>query len=95
MSKQALKRVRKAIGLPVCREPLPAFAWPGGYPLVYYVGGSVCLCPACANADVLELDRLAGERTELLVDTHDEGEPIICDDCGTGIESAYGPVDAA
>lgn len=35
MSKQAFKRVRKSLGMEVCRKPLDSFAWPGGYPMFY------------------------------------------------------------
>lgn len=56
VNKSALKRVRKEIGLPVCREPLPAFAWPEGYPMYYvFRDGGVC-CPACANANIEHID---------------------------------------
>ncbi|MFO0849263.1 MAG: hypothetical protein U0871_12015 [Gemmataceae bacterium] len=57
MSKQANKRVRRALGLDASREPLPAFAWPGGYPLVYvFADGGAC-CPDCVNRNVGLIDR--------------------------------------
>jgi hypothetical protein len=93
MSKQALKRVRKAIGLPVCREPLPAFAWPGGYPIFYvFNDGGVC-CPNCANANITEIDAegrnshggwaLGGS------DVNWEDEDMHCDHCHKPIPCAY------
>lgn len=94
MSKQALKRVRKTIGLPVCRDPLPAFAWPGGYP-VYYVfrDGGVC-CPDCANRNIASIDR---ERTNshggwalAESDVNWEDDNLACDHCHDQIPSAYG-----
>lgn len=83
----------------VNREPLPAFAWPGGYPLVYVFADGGCMCPDCVNANVTEVD--AANRGEPLrnshggwavdsVEVHWEGEPLHCDHCGKEIESAYG-----
>jgi hypothetical protein len=94
MSKQALKRVRKVIGLPVCREPLPAFAWPGGYPLVYlFADGGAC-CPKCANANIEAIDQ---ERTNSHggwalcgVEPNYEDTELHCDHCGEPIPAAYG-----
>lgn len=69
---------------------LPAYAWPGGYPLFYIVrhqiGGEEVLCPACANLP----DHRAGL---VCVDVHWEGDPIQCDACGALVESAYGPLE--
>jgi hypothetical protein len=62
---------------------LPAYAWPGGYPIVYVSSEGFEYCPDCANqedADPKILDYAI----------HWEGEPIICDGCGKEIESAYG-----
>ena len=94
MSKSALKRVRKAVGLPICRDPLPAFAWPGGYPLYYvFRDGGVC-CPACANANIVLID---SEGTNSHggwaldgFDVNYEDQDLHCDHCHKCIESAYG-----
>lgn len=102
MSKQALKRVRKALSMEVCRKPLDAFAWPGGYPLVYvFADGGTC-CADCANENIddIDADMRGGRRWNShggwalgAVDVHWEGEPEVCDHCGKEIESAYGPVE--
>lgn len=77
---------------------LPAYAWPGGYPVTYLCADGGTLCPACANgengslaSESLDPDcpddnqwRLVGQ------DIHYEGEPIVCDHCGASVESAYG-----
>jgi hypothetical protein len=98
MSKQAFKRVRKQIGLEVNREPLPAFAWPGGYPIFYVFTDGGCICPECANENILEIDganRGQGQRNShggWAIDAHDvnwEDGELTCDHCHKRIESAY------
>ena len=68
---------------------LPAFAWPGGYPIFYLDRECNCLCAPCANRDVDDRQAVVD------CDIHWEGEPLTCDDCGKMIESAYGPLEAA
>lgn len=60
---------------------LAAFAWPGGYPIVYWTHNcDAVLCAACAEgADDIEN-----------ADTYMEGPALVCDDCGKILESAYG-----
>ena len=67
--------------------PLPAFAFPGGYPLCYLDAENNVLCADCAS--------VSDEFNEPTVacGTHLEGPPIHCDDCEFGIESAYGDPD--
>ena len=98
MSKQALKRVRKDVGLPVCRDTLPSFAWPGGYPLYYlFKDGGVC-CPSCANKNIVEID--AGRNNshggwELCgVETNYDDDAMTCDHCHKSIPAAYEECDA-
>lgn len=106
MSKTALKRVRKALGLPVSREPLPSYAWPGGYPLIYVFADGGVICPDCVNSEIAEIDSAMrcpeGNKPHRSgcggwalggYDVHWEGEPEICDHCGKEIESAYGVPD--
>lgn len=101
MSKQAFKRVRRALGLPVNRNPLDAYAWPGGYPIVYVFTDGGCICPDCANKEIKKIDQAIKEGNRAhssgcggwAIDSfmiHYEGEPEICDNCGKEIESAYG-----
>ncbi len=62
---------------------LPAYASPGGYPIVY-TGDAGCYCPTCAND--------TGKCLALLdYGVHWEGDPIACEECGEEIASAYGP----
>lgn len=76
---------------------LPAFAWPGGYPIVYLANSleyrdapTLTLCPACAAylASV-------GEVSAPAPSVHWEGPAEICDDCACEMESAYGDPDAS
>ena len=76
----------------------PAFAWPGGYPIIYVTDDSGVLCPECANGEngseaSEDAEPRSGWRLEGS-DVHWEGEPVTCDHCGKEIESAYGNPDA-
>ena len=93
-----MKRIRKAIGLPVCREPLPAFAWPGGYPLFYLFTDGGCLCPDCANRNVANIDAdiRGGRRWNSHggwaicgADVNYEDANLTCDHCHKLIGAAY------
>lgn len=99
MSKQALKRVRRALSMEVSRKPLDAYAWPGGYPMVYLTSDGATLCPDCVNK---EIDRVDAELRHpehhdqfrvISADVHWEGEPLVCDHCNKEIASAYGVPD--
>ena len=75
------------------RHPLPRWAWPGGYPLVYVDADGACLCPSCANE----------EDEERHLSPDDDGclqspvvsyfvnyeEEIYCDGCGSPQLGAY------
>lgn len=69
---------------------LPAFAWPGGYPIFYVDAHCSVLCPACATESLGDDDE---KFRPSACDVHWEGEPLICENCNCEIESAYGPVD--
>ncbi len=62
---------------------LPAYAWPGGYPIFYLDSENNVLCPSCANQN--------DEYTAPIV-AHDcnwEDPDLYCDHCDNRIESAY------
>ncbi len=85
MASRAVERVRGSDG------ELPAFAWPGGYPLLYYTADGGTLCPSCANCE--EATDATPDDPDWYViayDVHWEGDPAICDHCGLSVESAYG-----
>ena len=62
----------------------------GCYPLFYLDAEDACLCAACATTQASESDAAP----IVAADVHWEGEPIECDECGTEIASAYGPVES-
>ncbi len=62
---------------------LPAFAWPGGYPVFYLDGENNVLCPACAN------DNDAFTSPIVATDANWEDPRLFCDHCSKRIESAY------
>ena len=82
ITSEVLKRAGVEAG-----EPLPAYAWPGGYPLEYLDDQGNVLCPKCADMH----EEYNG--TIIAVDAYMEGPPIQCDNCGEMIESAYGDPD--
>jgi hypothetical protein len=97
MSGQALKRVRRAVGLTVCREALPAYAWPGGYPVYYLAADGEVICPECANANLAQIDGAikAGPRSGwddwrlVASDVNYEDAHMTCAHCNKGIPCAY------
>jgi len=74
---------------------LPAFAWPGGYPIFYLMADGECLCSKCANKEGATVDHEDKEWRIAAQDIHWEGDPIQCAHCNRDIESAYGPIDSA
>ena len=66
---------------------LPAFAWPGGYPIIYFTRDGLTICPDCANSVSDD------SQAPVSGDVYWEGPTIECDDCGNDIESAYGDPD--
>ena len=80
-------------------KTLPAYAWPGGYQIIYLDSQNCVLCPDCANSEIKEFLEDPAE----YLDKRDiptayqifyEGPSMECDNnCGTMIESAYGDPD--
>lgn len=67
----------------------PAYAWPGGYPIVYLDKNGCVVCPDCAFNDAIA-GSYFGPYTPAI---HWEGDPLFCDECGKEIASAYGPIE--
>jgi hypothetical protein len=80
---------------------LPAYAWPGGYPVVYVAADGGIFCPVCVNQEE-EVELLEPEELQQPVmgwevvgyQVHWEGAPEVCCHCGDEIQSAYGDPDA-
>ena len=63
-----------------------SFAWPGGYPLFYYVNADnehLHCCPDCVNGN--EFDSI--EKLDQHINWEDHG--LYCDVCNDQIASAY------
>ena len=77
-------------------DRLPAWAWPGGYPLAYFTQDVSILCPACATADIdaaCSGDDARGDDLPMWVDILWEGPAENCDSCNAEMITAYGPVE--
>lgn len=76
---------------------LPAYAWPGGYQIVYYTADGGTLCPACANgqngSEASEAKDADPQWRLIACDLYQEGPTIQCDHCQADIESDYGDPD--
>lgn len=64
-------------------DKLPAYAWPGGYPICYTDKENSMICPECANKEDLE-----PPVTDWFI--FYEGASEQCDECYKWISSAYG-----
>lgn len=74
----------------------PAFAFPGGYPIIYVLADNAVICPECANGDNgSEASPEHEEKMWRLVacDIHYEGYAETCAHCNALIHSAYGDPD--
>jgi len=65
-------------------ETLPAYAWPGGYPMVYITENGLTICPKCANDADTSDPVVAG-------DVYWEGPDMTCED-GSQCGSLSGPL---
>jgi hypothetical protein len=71
---------------------LPAFTFPGAYPLYYLDSDNSVLCPKCANDSLSDPDELPNFKP-CEYDAYFEGPAMQCDSCNVDIESAYGDPD--
>lgn len=69
-------------------KQLPAFAWPGGYTIIYLTKKDEVVCAKCAN------DPIAHDIHVQDYGSYDEGPDTTCDVCEASIESSYGDPDA-
>ena len=70
----------------------PAFAWPGGYTIIYVTREGDILCADCMN-DPGAADLGNDSARVIGVDTYDDGPPDRCANCNAEIESSYGDPD--
>jgi hypothetical protein len=69
---------------------LHAYAFPGGYPLIYLDGECGVLCPECANRVESEgIDHWDVDHLPRFYDVNWEDAECYCDQCGQRIEPAY------
>jgi hypothetical protein len=66
---------------------LPAYAWPGGYPIYYLAKDNGVLCPKCANEYTPERDN-PDQLAPVAYDINWEDSQLFCENCNTRIESA-------
>lgn len=66
---------------------LPAYAWPGGYPIYYRDNDGLILCPQCAN----NIDKNTSGCWVKVVyfAINYENEDLYCQECAAEIECAY------
>lgn len=78
-------------GLPKTDEKgnLPAYAWPGGYPVIYLDREDSTLCATCATKSLNDPDEVP-QFKPVAAAVYYEGPTIQCDECNTDIASAYG-----
>lgn len=92
--KQALKRVRRTLGLTVNRDKLPAYAFPGGYPIAYICKNDDVMCPHCINKNIVQIDDAIKNRRSdwnvIASFVNYEDESLYCVHCSRHIPSAYG-----
>jgi len=87
---------RKALMLE-CRMEFPAWAWPEGYPIYYLNEEGDVVCPQCARNEenyIVDLGPEDCAKQIIAFDVYYEGPTLICCECGTGIDSAYGDPEA-
>ena len=68
---------------------LPAYAWPGGYPIIYLDREDSVLCADCATKSLDDPDEVP-QFKPVAAHVHYEGPSEFCGQCGAEIESAYG-----
>lgn len=72
---------------------LPAYAWPGGYDIAYYVEDDAMICASCANGDNGSAAEIGSDDPQWSIVAWDVtnawDEPETCEHCG----AVVGPAD--
>lgn len=71
------------------KNELPAYAWPGGYPILYMTPDNNILCAACATKAYLDPEEFESFKPYTFFINY-EGPIIYCEECNEEQESAYG-----
>ena len=88
------KEFRAALGLKA-GQSFPAYAWPGGYPVIYHADDCETICPKCVNKESqIHFDEPNDGWRVIGWDIHWEGPAEHCAHCNAAIESAYGDPEA-
>lgn len=75
-------------------DSLPAYAWPGGYPVYYITKDNSILCPDCANNErPADIDESDNQWFIIAADVNYDDSRLYCDHCGKRVESAYADED--
>lgn len=69
------------------REVFVPYAWPGGYPIVFYTECGDIFCAECARKIFIT------EKITITSDIYYEGPVMYCEGCNEELESAYGDPD--
>ena len=72
---------------------LPAYAWPGGYPVLYLDGHNEVCCAECATKELDTADGCDERDKPVACFVHYEGPSEFCAVCNAEVESAYGDPD--
>lgn len=77
-------------GYPKPLIELPAYSWPGGYPIIYLTKSADVLCAECATKEIRAWMYGESDDPPIAYDAYFEGPSEFCADCNREIESAYG-----
>ena len=78
-------------------QRLAAYAWPGGYPIIYVIDEHLQVCPKCANSGefTTAAEHPDWGQMQVITSAHVnyEDENELCSECNEPLESAYGAGD--
>ena len=87
---QELKDTAERVGLEQYCRRWPAFAWPGGYPIIYFTDDGAVLCPKCVSTEHAVAEDYPGAGWYVVgADINYEDDSCYCDNCGERQVEAY------
>ncbi len=95
LQKQTTEELQSMVQYVSDKPILPAYAWPGGYPIVYMAEDCETVCSECANGGngaEFQNPEYQEDKDWILSGffIHYEGQPVYCAHCNCTTESAYG-----